>query len=68
MRKAKYLLLAAIVSTSVVGATQTAAAEVSAVAVVQVPDGEYPVRDQNGRIIGYITIRNNQVVASRPAN
>jgi hypothetical protein len=71
MGKAKYLLLAAIVSTAMamVGATpQPAAAEVTAVSAFPVPDGTYPVRDENGTIIGYVIIRNNQVIGSMPAN
>lgn len=71
MGKAKYLLLAAMVagSTATAGATpQPAAADATAVSLLPVEDGTYPVRDENGKIIGYVIIRNNQVVGSSPAN
>jgi hypothetical protein len=67
MRKVKHLLMAVVAaSTLMVGAMpQAAAAEVTttAAAALLLPDGTYAVVE-NGRIIGYITIRNGVIVGS----
>jgi hypothetical protein len=72
MRKAKNVLMAVVVAGSalLVGATpRPAAAEVTVAATAlatMVPDGTYPVLDENGRQIGTITIRDGRVVSGSP--
>jgi hypothetical protein len=70
MRKATNVLMAVVVAGSalLVGATpRPAAAEVTAtVLTLDVPDGTYPVRDDNGKIIGYVIVKDNTVVGSTP--
>ncbi len=67
MRKVKHLLMAVVAATTLtVGAPpQASAAEVTAASIqaALLPDGTYAVVE-NGRVIGYITIRNGVIVGS----
>ena len=67
MRKAKHLLMAAVVgvSTLMVGATpRPAVAETTtAVKAAVLADGLYAIVDSNGNVVGYIWVKDGEIRA-----